>query len=200
MLTGMQAQERKVIRLDAPDKAGGTPAMKVFNDRHSDREFAADALKPRDLSTLLWATNGINRTDGKRTAPSARDVKDVDVFVLLEEGAYLYDAQAHALNLVTAGDHRALVAAGQTFAQTAPVCIVLASDMSRMGDPANENTRMMCAVDVGIVNQNINLACAALGLATVPRATMDKEGLKKVLKLKDSHLLLMNNPVGYPKK
>ncbi len=198
LLTGMQAQELKVIKLDAPRKDGGTPVMKVFNNRHSDRVFAADALKPMDLSTLLWAANGINRADGKRTAPSAKDVRDVDVFVILKEGAYIYDPEAHALNPLTAGDHRALVAGGQDFAKTAPVCIVLASELSRLGDPTNENTRLMGAVDVGIVNQNINLACAALGLSTVPRATMDKESLKKVLKLKDSHLLLMNNPVGYP--
>ncbi len=174
--------------------------MDVFNNRHSVREFAPDRLKAQDLSDLLWAANGINRSDGKRTAPSAMNRQEVDMYVVLPEGAYLYDPKAHALSLITAGDHRALLSAGQDFAQTAPVSIVLAAELSRLGDPKSEQTRLMASVDVGIVNQNINLACAALGLSTVPRATMDQEGLKKVLKLTDTHLLLMNNPVGYPKK
>ncbi len=200
IVTSMQAQQLSVIKLAAPQRSGGTSVMKVFNDRQSVREFAPDMLKAQDLSDLLWMANGINRPDGKRTAPSAMNRQEVDVFVILKEGAYIYDPAAHALNPLTPGDHRALVASGQDFAKTAPVCIVLAAELSRLGDPKSDQTRLMASVDVGIVNQNINLACAALRLSTVPRATMDQEGLKKVLKLKDTHLLLMNNPVGYPKK
>lgn len=193
------AQDLKVIKLDPPTKTGGESVMKVFNDRKSDREFAPDKLKLSDLSNLLWATNGINRSDGKRTAPSAKNAQDVDVYVILEEGAYFYDAKEHALNPITAGDYRGAVAGGQDFVKAAPVSIVLVSELSRLGD-INEKTKLMGAVDVGIVCQNINIACAGLGLATVPRATMDTETLKTVLKLKDTQLLLMNNPVGYPKK
>jgi SagB-type dehydrogenase family enzyme len=174
--------------------------MKVFNNRKSDREFAPDRLKPSDLSNLLWATNGINRPDGKRTAPSARNVQDVDVYVIMAEGAYFYDAKEHALNPVTPGDHREAVAAGQDFAKTAPISLILVSDLSRLSDDVNERTKLMGAVDVGIVCQNLNIVCAGLGLATVPRATMNHDALKTVLKLKDTQLLLINNPVGYPKK
>lgn len=194
---GMYAQQ---IKLQAPNKTGGTAIMKVFNDRHSDREYAADKLKPQDLSNLLWAANGINREDGKRTAPSCRDFREVKVYVLMEEGAYLYNEKAHALDLLTAGDHRGAVAGPQAFVKTAPVCIVLAADLTPFGANINEQAKLMASVDVGLVCQNINLACTGLGLATVPRATMDQEALKKVLKLKDTDLLLMNNPVGYPKK
>jgi SagB-type dehydrogenase family enzyme len=197
----LHAQGLKVIKLDAPDKAGGAPLMKVLNDRKSDREFAPGKLKPKDLSNLLWAANGINRADGKRTAPSAINAQDVDIYVITEEGAYLYDAKAHALNPVAAGDYRAAVAgSGQDFVKAAPVSLVLVSDLTRLSKNPDANTRLMGAVDVGIVCQNINLACAGLGLATVPRASMDQEALKKALKLKDTQLLLMNNPVGYPKK
>jgi SagB-type dehydrogenase family enzyme len=195
------AQELKVIKLEAPDKTGGAPLMKVFNDRKSDREFAPDKLKPKDLSNLLWAANGINRADGKRTAPSAINAQDVDIYVVLPEGAYLYDAKAHALNPVAAGDYRAAVAGGgQAFVKTAPVSLVLVSDLSRLSKNPDDGTRLMAAVDVGIVSQNINIACAGLGLATVPRGSMDQEALKKALKLTTTQLLLINNPVGYPKK
>jgi SagB-type dehydrogenase family enzyme len=196
----LNAQDLKVIKLDAPDKSGGEPLMKVFNNRKSDREFAPDKLKPGDLSALLWAANGINRADGKRTAPSAINAQDVDVYVLLPEGAYLYDAKAHALNPVAAGDYRAAVAGRQDFVKAAPLCLVLVSDLTRLSKTPDDGTRLMGAVDVGIVCQNINLACAGLGLFTVPRGSMDQEALRKALKLKDTQLLLMNNPVGYPKK
>jgi len=198
-IVGMQAQDLKVIKLQAPNKSGGTPLMKVFNDRHSDRTYSSDKIKPQDLSNLLWAANGINRADGKRTAPSCRDFREVEVYVVLPEGTYLYDPQAHALNPLTAGDYRSAVASGQDFVTTAPLSIVLVADMTKFGATINENAKLMASVDVGIVCQNINMACAGLGLATVPRATMDKETLTKVLKLKDTHLILMNNPVGYPK-
>jgi nitroreductase len=92
------------------------------------------------------------------------------------------------------------VAGGQDFAATAPLSLVLVSDLSRLSKSPDEGTKLMGAVDIGIVSQNINLACAGLGLATVPRATMNQAELRKVLKLKDSQYMAMNNPVGYPKK
>lgn len=195
----MQAQELKVIQLNAPNKTKGEAMMKVFNQRQSVREYAQKDLTPQDLSDLLWAANGVNRPDGKRTAPTARNVQDVDVYVVRKDGAYLYDAKEHALKPVSAGDYRAAVAGGQDFVKEAPVSLLLVTDLSRLGDPSAENVKLMCAVDVGIVCQNINLACAGLGLATVPRGTMDQEPLRRALKLKDSQLLLINNPVGYPK-
>jgi len=199
IVTTMQAQELKVIKLNAPNKTKGEAVMKVFSERGSNREFAQKDLTPQDLSDLLWATNGINRPDGKRTAPSAKNVQDVDVYVIMKEGAYLYDASEHALKPVAKGDYRGAVAGPQDFVKTAPVSILLATELSRLGNTSAEHTKLMGAVDVGIVCQNINIACAGLGLATVPRATMDQEELRKVLKLTDTQLLLMNNPVGYPK-
>lgn len=198
MAITMQAQELKVIQLKAPNKTKGEAVMKVLSDRQSVREYAAKELALQDLSDLLWATNGINRPDGKRTAPSAMNRQEVDVYVVMKAGAYLYDAKDHALKPVTAGDYRAAVAASQDFAKEAPVSLVLVADLARLGDPASDRTKLMAAVDVGIVCQNINLACTGLGLATVPRATMDQDVLRKALKLNDNQLLLMNNPVGYP--
>ena len=193
-----QAQELKVIKLNEPDKTRGSAIMKALNDRQSIREYSSESLRPQDLSDLLWATNGINRPDGKRTAPSCRNFQDVEVYVVLAEGAYWYDAKEHALNPVSVGDYRGAVASGQEFAKTAPLSIVLVADMTKYGN-MSEQSKLMAAIDVGIVCQNINIACAGLGLATVPRGTMDQAILKTALKLTDHHLLLMNNPVGYPK-
>lgn len=194
----MQAQELKVIQLNAPNKTRGEAFMKVLNDRQSVRAYAQKDLAPQDLSDLLWAANGVNRPDGKRTAPSALNRQDVDVYVVMKAGIYLYDAKGHTLQPVAAGDYRGAVAGnGQDFAKEAPVSLVLVSDLARLGDATNEGTKLMGAVDVGIVCQNINLACTGLGLVTVPRASMDQDALRKALKLKDTQLLLMNNPVGY---
>lgn len=197
-ITVMNAQDLKVIKLNAPDKARGIAVMKAFSDRHSDREYAAKEINIQDLSDLLWAANGINRTDGKRTAPSALNKQDIDVYVIMKDGAFLYDAKAHALNPIAKGDHRAAVGGGQDFVKEAPVSLVIVSDLSRFGK-VSDQTKIMAAMDAGIVSQNINLCCAGIGLSTVPRASMDQNALKQILKLSDSQILLMNNPVGYPK-
>lgn len=199
LIITMQAQNLKEIKLNSPDKNRGSSVMKALSDRHSDREYAAKELSLQDLSDLLWAANGINRPDGKRTAPSALNKQDVDVYVIMKEGAYLYNAKQQALIPVAQGDQRAAVAGSQDFVKSAPVCLVLVSDLSRFGK-VSDQTKLMGAVDVGIVCQNIGLFCAGTGLSTVPRATMDKDALKKILKLSDSQLPIMNHPVGYPKK
>ena len=190
----------KVIRLPKPNLNRNSEVMEAFANRHSTREYAAKALTLNDLSDLLWAANGINRPEeGKRTAPSAMNKQDVDVYVVLPERTYLYDAKAHQLNLVAEGDHRGAVAGGQAFVKSAPVSLLLVSDLSRLGDAKNTHTQLMGAVDAGIVSQNISIFCSAAKLATVPRASMDTAKLKSVLKLTDTQLPLMNHPVGYHK-
>ena len=190
----------KVIRLPKPNLNRNSEVMEAFANRHSTREYAAKALTLTDLSDLLWAANGINRPEeGKRTAPSAMNKQDVDVYVVLPEGTYLYDAKAHQLNLVAEGDHRGAVAGGQAFVKSAPVSLLLVSDLSRLGDAKNTHTQLMGAVDAGIVSQNISIFCSAARLATVPRASMDINQLKKVLKLKESQVPMMNHPIGYLK-
>lgn len=199
MIVTLHAQDLKEIKLNNPDKNRGTSVMKALSDRHSDREYAAKELSIQDLSDLLWAANGINRPDGKRTAPSALNKQDIDVYVIMKEGAYLYDAKANSLQPVAKGDHRSAVAGAQDFVKAAPVSLVLVSDLSRFGN-ITDQTKLMAAVDAGTVCQNINIFCSAAGLATVPRASMDQAALKRILKLKDNQLPIMNNPVGYPKK
>ena len=188
----------KVIKLPKPNMNRSGSVMNALSERHSTREYAAKALTSADLSDLLWAANGVNRpADGKRTAPSAMNKQDVDVYVVLPQGTYLYDAKVHQLNLVAEGDHRDAVAGGQAFVKTAPVSLLLVSDLSRLGDAKNTHTQLMGAVDAGIVSQNISIFCSAAKLATVPRASMDAAQLKKVLKLKDSQIPMLNHPVGY---
>lgn len=188
----------KVVKLPKPNLNRSGAVMKALSERQSTREYASKALSLADLSDLLWAANGINRNDsGKRTAPSAMNKQDVDVYVVLPEGTYLYDAKNHQLNQVAEGDHRGAVAGGQAFVKTAPVSLVLVSDISRFGDAKSARNQLMGAMDAGIVSQNISLFCSSANLATVPRASMDFDQLKKVLKLKETQMPMMNHPVGY---
>ena len=113
--------------------------------------------------------------------------------------AGINDAKNHQLNLIAEGDYRGAVAGGQAFVISAPVSLVLVSDLSRFGDTKNAHTQLMGAMDAGIVSQNISIFCSAARLATVPRASMDINQLKKVLKLKESQVPMMNHPIGYLK-
>lgn len=198
MLSAAAFAADKVVKLPKPNLNRTGTVMKALSERQSTREYASKALTLADLSDLLWAANGINRSDaGKRTAPSAMNKQDVDVYVILPEGSYLYDAKNHQLNLIAEGDYRGAVAGGQAFVKTAPVSLVLISDVSRFGDAQKIQNQLMGAMDAGIVSQNISIFCSAAKLATVPRASMDAAQLKKVLKLKDSQIPMMNHPVGY---
>jgi len=196
----MFSQGLQDIKLNEPDIYRGSNFMRALSERQSIREYDTKELSLQDLSDLLWAANGVNRTDGKRTAPSAMNRQEIDVYVINKNGAYLYDAANHTLKGVAAGDFRKAAAATQDFAATAPMSIVLVANLEKLGNPDSENTRLTAAMDGGIVNQNINIFCAAVGLVTVPRGTMDKTELTKALKLSDKQLLILNNPVGYPKK
>ena len=195
----VNAQDLQEIKLNAPDKTRGAVMMKALTDRQSVREYDSKALSLQDLSDLLWAANGVNRPDGRRTAPTAANRQEIDVYAIFADGAYFYDAQAHSLKPVAKGDYRGLIAGAQEFAKTAPVSLLIVMNLEKMGDPAAEQTKLMASVDAGIVCQNINLFCAAVGLSTVPRASMDKAELQKVLKLSATQVPIMNNPIGYKK-
>lgn len=200
LLSGaVMGQAPQDIKLNAPDMERGLTIMKAFEKRASATSFSSKELSLQDLSDLLWASNGINRPEsGKRTAPTAVNAQDVDIYVLLKSGAYLYDAKTHTLKGLAAGDNRKLVSERQTNFANAPAMLVLVSEISRFRGDDNARKLSWAAMDAGIVSQNISLFCAAAGLVTRPRASMDTEGLKKLLNLNANQYPLLNNPVGYP--
>lgn len=206
----------ETIALNEPSVARGPTFMETLWAKASGREWSEEALSLQDLSDLLWAANGINRPEElKCTASSAQNAHDVQIYLFMKEGVYRYDVEAHALEPVLAGDHRSQimmsppprpVGAGGAPPppppppSRPPLQIVLVSDIScfRMGPP-----ELKCewgAIDAGIVSQNISLFCAATGLRTRPRASMDKGKIKGLLELGDSEHVLLEHPVGYPKE
>jgi len=188
------------IALNKPDTGRGVNVMKAFAERSSQSKFDTVSLKLQDLSDLLWAADGINRVEsGKRTAPSAMNAQDVDIYVAMKKGFYLYDAKKHQLDLVAAGDFRQQVAGRQENFAGAPLFCVLVSDISRFKNGSDSLKLSWAALDAGIISQNIGLFCAGTGFATHPRVTMDVPKLREILKLKPSQYPLINNLVAYKK-
>ncbi|MGZ5423628.1 MAG: nitroreductase family protein [Candidatus Aminicenantales bacterium] len=213
VLSWGQAPDLKTIKLNEPNKTRGVPVMQAFALRASVREWSDKDLSLQDLSDLLWAANGINRSDGKRTAPSAMNAQDVDIYAFMKDGVYLYDPAGQTLKPIAAGDHRSEVTTrpggpgAKPMAKPgpggpgtpAPVQLFLVSDISKFTRGETAGKLEIAALDAGIVSQNIALFCAGTGLATRPRASMDKAKLKELLKLTDTQYPFLNMPVGYVK-
>ena len=196
----MFAADAGPIKLSPPDKDRGFSVTKALSVRTSVREWNGKPLELKDLSDLLWAANGINRQEkGMRTAPSYRDVQDISLYVVMKDGAYLYNPKENILSPVASGDFMAAAAGAQKSVENAAIVIILVSDLSKIQVKDKCEKIKWAAIDAGIVSENINIFCAATGLATVPRATMDAEKLRTILKLKETQELIMNNPVGYGK-
>jgi len=195
----LPAQGLKPVKLPSPQTDGGRPLMQVLKDRRSTREFGAAALPPQILSNLLWAAFGVNRPDGHRTAPSAMNWQEVNIYVATPEGVYVYDPKDDALDPVLSGDYRAATGT-QSFVKDAAVNLVYVSDFSKTGRAASSEVDLFTAADVGFIAQNVYLYCASEGLATVVRGSVDRPALAKTLHLPPNQKIILAQSVGYPKK
>lgn len=194
---GAMAHET-TIPLPAPDTAGGMPLMQALKARHSAREFASRPLPRQVLSDLLWAASGVNRpSTGARTAPSAHDWREVDVYAVTADGAYRYDPPTHTLKQVASGDLRRLTGV-QDFVASAPLNLVYVADFDRMSGAGAEDKAFYSAADTGFVAQNVYLYAASAGLAVVVRGLVDREALGKALGLTRHQRIILSQSVGYP--
>ena len=172
--------------------------MQALQARHSTREFASQPLPAQTLSDLLWAAGGVNRPGtGKRTAPSARDWREIDVYVVTARGVHLYLPQTHALRRVLDRDVRATTGR-QDFPGTAPLNLVYVANYQRMTDADAEQKAFYAAADTGFMAQNVYLYCASAGLAVVVRGLVDREALAAALGLKRHQRVILSQTVGYP--
>jgi hypothetical protein len=187
----------QVLTLPAAERRGGLPLMEAIAARRSSREFAPDALPLPLLSNLLWAAWGVNRADGGRTAPSALNAQEVDVFVALPQGAYRYEAAAHELRLVAAADLRR-VTGYQDFVDQAPLDLVYVADHARLRMVPVEQRTAYAYAAAGAISQNVYLFAAANGLATVIRAWIDRAAIAEALGLSHDQQVLLSQTVGWP--
>lgn len=193
----LSAEELKPVALPAPQTTGGKPLFQALKERKSAREFGPGQIGQQTLSNLLWAAWGINREDGRRTAPSASNHQEIDVYVITADGAYVYDAKANALQPVAQTDLRKL-AGTQAYVAGAPVDLIYVADTVKLGgdDPAKLNYAF---ADTGFISQNVYLFGASEGLATIVRASVDRAALGKVLNLRPEQRITLAQSVGYPK-
>ncbi len=195
------AQGAVTVKLPQPQTEGGKPLMQALMARHSSREFGSEQKLPMQvLSNLLWAADGVNRPDGKRTAPSAVDWQNIDIYVATAEALYLYDASQNTLRVIHAGDLRAATGQ-QSFVKEVPLNLVYVADLAKakVGGNPSPNAESWSMAGVGFISQNVYLYCASEGLATVVRAMFDRDSLGQVLNLRTDQKIMLTQSVGYPR-
>jgi nitroreductase len=206
------AGDLEPITLPKPETDGGKPFLAGVKDRKTVRNISPDPLPLQTLSNLLWAAFGVNRPEmglmGKpgRTAPSASNSQEIDLYVCLVQGVYIYEAIPHRLAPVAPGDFRAM--AGRSAAVKAPVNIFYVVDLAKyvggkgqparsIGDP--EVQKSYYYTDTGFIAQNAYLFAASQGLAAWFH-NCDKVNTPKEFKLRPEQHVLFAQTVGYPAK
>lgn len=197
-LKPLSAQEPRIMVLAKPQFDRGKLLMESLKERKSGRSFASREIEGDILSNLLWAAFGINRPESnKRTAPSAMNQQEINIYVAMKNGLYIYDAARHALVLILEKDIRGL-ASRQDFMQKAPLTLIYVADFERMAGTIEEKN-FCAAIDTGFISQNVYLFCASEGLTTVAVTWLDKPLLEKAMNLRGNQKIILVQPVGYSK-
>jgi nitroreductase len=212
---GRPAHDLHSLDLPRPVVKRDKALFKALKQRKTIREISNKRLSLQVLSNLLWAAAGVNRKKGPfgipgRTAASASNSQEIDIYVAMEAGIYLYDASCHRLFPVCAGDHRALaIGTGQApFGAEAPVRLIYCVDIERLAhtagyqepglqDPEIQKSYYYC--DTGLIAGNVYLFCAAQGLATWFH-NCNKPALAAKLQLHADQRVLFGQTVGYALK
>lgn len=200
LMTGtLFSQTTESIILNKPNMERGLNVMQSLSLRESARTFDSAPLSLQDVSDLLWAANGVNRPqNGKRTAPSAINAQDIDLYLFDNNGVYFYNAKDHRLDLILPQDSRSVIS-NQDKEPYPAVILLLVSDLSRFQRGDDSVKAVWAAMDAGIVSQNVLIFCASNNMAARPRAIMNKEKIKELLKFGDFEIPMLNIPVSYKK-
>lgn len=200
MLTGRGAVAlgSDTIRLPRPKAEFAGELIQALRNRKSCREFRPDPIPDEVLATLLWAAYGINRPgSGKRTAPSACNNQETDLYAATARGLFRYDPQGHSLVPVLDKDIRDKTGF-QDFAATAPLTLIYVADYSRMHDIPEDRKEAFAAAATGFISQNVYLYCASQNLGTVVRGWLDRRELRQAMGLGPHEHITFTQSVGYP--
>jgi SagB-type dehydrogenase family enzyme len=195
---------KQLIKLPEAQKDLEFPLMKALEQRRSKRKWNDEPLSEQELSNLLWAACGITkekygRVKCKRTAPSACNAQEIRVYVLRENGVYLYDEEEHALVQTLSKDIREHIGS-QKMMKAAPMGLVYVADLSRMTGPfmrSEEAKRFSAWVDTGFISQNVYLYCTAANLGTVVLAMIKREKLRELMQLEEHEKIVLTQVVGH---
>jgi nitroreductase len=194
-----RAQTQQPIVLPPPRTDFGTSLAQALKLRRSIREYDPRPLPPPVLSELLWSAYGVNRpATADRTAPSWRHARETEVYAVMADGVWRYDAAKHVLVPYLAGDVRAQTGV-QDFVGTAPLNLVYVSNAEHMSGVSREEQHRVAAADIGFIGQNVYLYCASEALACVFRASLDTERLARTLGLAETQFIMFSQTVGYPR-
>ncbi len=186
------------IKLPDPQKTGGKPLMDCINNRQSSREFdETKELSNQTLSNLLWVAYGFNRED-KRTVPTSRNKQEMDIYVAIKSGIYLWDAKTNVLKLIVKGDYRKNTGS-QPYVEKAAANLVYVCNKTKAEAPNEQKLTEATYANAGFMAQNVYLYCASEGLATVIRGMVPKDDLSKTMKLVPDQMIVLAQTVGYPK-
>ena len=197
LATSASAADLKPIELPPPHQTGGMPVMQALKERQTQRNFKTDPLDAQQLSDLLWAAFGINRPAiDHRTAPSAMNAQEVEIYVATRDGLFHYEAKPHRLQPAGDRDLRVLTGGGD-FAGVAPITLIYVADLAKLTKANPDRREFYGAVDTGFISQNVYLYCASAGLATVVH-DLDRAPLSRAMSLPPDQEIILAQAVGLP--
>lgn len=192
------AMAQTTIRLPAPAKTGGMPLMEALSKRATNRMMdGSRSLSTQQLSDLLWAAWGVNREDGRRTAASALNRQEIDLYLIGRKAAYRYDAASHSLRLVAEGDFRRGVNA-QEYTKTGDWILVYVADYAKMAGGDDRSNAATAGIDAGLIAQNVYLYGASEGLAVVVHSSVERRSVAQTLDLGPQQHIVVAQTVGIP--
>lgn len=185
----MQNATAEQIKLPEPNKSNAI--MTAMNTRRSARKYQTKDVDLATLSNILWAAYGVSDASGKRTIPTARNEKNLQVYAATKKGVYLYDADKNELSQVVA-DNILNVFATQPFMENVPLVLIYTADKN---DPNHYS-----AMHAGSAYQNVALYATTAGLGTVVRGLFDKEKTAQLLKLPENIQVIITQAIGWPEE
>lgn len=192
----LHAETAGVIQLPQPDLKSGKPLMQCAAERRSERKFSAKALPAQLISEILYVADGINRKDGRKTVPTARNKQNQCVYAVTADGIYFYNSKKHSLELFLKGDFRKECGM-QPFHKKAPLILLFVADLSAIGKTPAEQA-LYAGNHAGYASQNVYLYAASKDLATVVCGMLNRDALKKRLNLKKDQMVIFSQPIGFP--
>jgi SagB-type dehydrogenase family enzyme len=189
--------QTEAVKLPEPRTTGGMPLFEALNLRQSQRDYSSQEIDLQTVSNLLWSAYGINRPDGKRTVPAARNWNTFDIYVVMPDGWFVYNAENHSL-IKKGSDDLRRYAGRQDFVHTAPLTLIYVADYDRMTDASDDIRDFYSATDVGFISQNVYLFCASEGLGTCVLGQVDRETMREMFELRPGQRVILSQTMGYP--
>lgn len=184
------------IALLPPSNLKGATLSDALKNRRTVRSFDPNKqISDQQVSDLLWCALGKNREDGKRTAPTARNAQEIELYLYTKSAIYHYQAASHSLKLVKAGNFVEKAGKGG-FYLVVPMALTIVADFDKMADFDEEGKQFYSATDAGFVSQNIYLFASAEGLATVTCGSIDRPAILELFGLTNAKAIL-SHPIGY---